>query len=73
MDRGLPALDPEIVRHRAGRQPSGGYQLGEDNYYMVREYFRTHLCATQVECARSLGLNKMTVNRHVKRIRAEWE
>jgi DNA invertase Pin-like site-specific DNA recombinase len=31
-----------------------------------------HLCGTQAECAKALNISVMTVNRHVKAIRAEW-
>lgn len=47
-------------------------ELGEENYRRVREYFRTHLCATQRECSEALGLSIMAVNRHVARIRDGW-
>jgi predicted ArsR family transcriptional regulator len=47
-------------------------ELGEENREAVRKFFSTHLCCTQVECAKALGLSSMAVNRHVKAIRAEW-
>lgn len=48
-------------------------ELGQQNLDAVREFFRTHLCCTQRECAAALGLSAMAVNRHVKTIRAEWK
>lgn len=47
-------------------------ELGQENLDAVKKFFRTHLCATQRECAESLGLSVMAVNRHVRTIRAEW-
>jgi len=47
-------------------------QLGRDNRDAVRSYFKSHLCATQRECAAALGLSVTAVGRHVKAIRAEW-
>ena len=47
-------------------------ELGQQNLERVRQYFRLHPCATQVECAEALKLSTMAVNRHVKQIRAEW-
>lgn len=47
-------------------------ELGESNLAAVRRWFASHLCGTQVECAKALGLSAMAVNRHVKTIRAEW-
>lgn len=46
--------------------------LGRENLAAVREYFSSHLCATNRECAAALGLSVMAVGRHVKTIRAEW-
>lgn len=46
--------------------------LGEANLVAVREFFASHLCATQRECAKTLGLSDMAVNRHVRTIRADW-
>jgi DNA-binding Lrp family transcriptional regulator len=53
--------------------PAPGYRIGKNNLDEVRRYFETHLCATQTECAEYLGLSPMAVNRHVKKIRAEWQ
>lgn len=47
-------------------------ELGQDNLEAVEKFFRTHLCATQRECAEALSLSAMAVNRHVKTIRASW-
>ncbi|MDQ0996932.1 hypothetical protein QFZ34_002114 [Phyllobacterium ifriqiyense] len=44
--------------------------VGQDNLSAVLNYFKTHLCATNVECAEALGLSVMAVGRHVKTIRA---
>lgn len=43
-----------------------------ENRKRVEEFMRRNLCATQRECAKSLKLALMTVNRHVRDIRAEW-
>lgn len=48
-------------------------ELGRENLAAVREWFVSHLCGTQVECARALGLSVMAVNRHVRTIRSEWK
>lgn len=47
-------------------------ERGEANQEAVRRFFAEHLCATQSECAKALGLSPMAVNRHVKAIRAQW-
>lgn len=47
-------------------------ELGEENREAVRKWFACHLCGTQRECAKDLGLSDMAVNRHVRAIRAEW-
>lgn len=47
-------------------------QLGLSNREAVRAFMASHLCATQQECAKALGLSVMAVNRHVKEIRLEW-
>jgi hypothetical protein len=47
--------------------------IGQANLEAVREYFRTHLCATNRECAAALGLSVYAVGRHAKTIRAEWQ
>lgn len=52
---------------------SAQIELGRENLAAVREWFVSHLCGTQVECARALGLSVMAVNRHVRTIRAEWK
>lgn len=49
-----------------------GYQIGHDNREAVRAYFLAHVGATNVECARALGLGVMAVGRHIKTLRAEW-
>ncbi len=72
MDSRLPALDPIIKERRRIVKGTGRTQEGADNYALVKQFFRAHLCATQAECAEALGLHPMTVNRHVKRIRGEW-
>ncbi|QWY83754.1 hypothetical protein [Rhizobium phage RHph_X3_15] len=48
-------------------------EVGRTNLDRVRQFFQTHLCATQRECAEELNLSLMAVNRHVKTIRAEWK
>ena len=52
--------------------PAPGHEIGRNNLEAVRGFFATHLCATQVECARALGLSVMAINRHVRTIRSEW-
>lgn len=49
----------------------GAREVGKKNLTAVRAYFASHLCATQRECSKALGLDVMAVNRHVKTIRAE--
>lgn len=49
-----------------------GVEIGEKNREAVRRWFATHLCGTQRECAKALGLSDMAVNRHARAIRAEW-
>lgn len=49
-----------------------GVEEGEKNRRAVREWFAAHLCGTQTECAKELGLSAMAVSRHVREIRAEW-
>lgn len=48
------------------------YELGRKNLEAVRTYFSTHLCATNVECSKALGLSVFSVGRHVKEIRNDW-
>ena len=50
-----------------------GIKVGETNLEKVRKFFKTHLCATQVECAEALGLSTMAVSRHVRTLRSEWK
>lgn len=64
------ARAPGMSEERRGN-PEAKAQ-GVANLRRVREYFETHLCATQVECAEFLGCRTETVNRHVKTIRDEW-
>lgn len=45
---------------------------GEENYGRVVAFFNAHLCATQVECSKAIGISVKAVGRHVKRIRSEW-
>lgn len=52
--------------------PAPGYAIGRDNLEAVREFFVTHLCCTQIECAKALNLSQCAVNRHVKTLRSEW-
>lgn len=49
-----------------------GHLEGLKNLRNVRRFFEAHLCATQAECAKALGLSVMAVNRHVRAIRSEW-
>lgn len=57
---------------RAGVKNLKKWREGQDNLSAVRAWFESHLCGTQVECARALGLSAMAVNRHAKKIREEW-
>lgn len=50
-----------------------GIEQGKRNREAVRAFFTAHLCATNVECAKALGLSVMAVGRHVEAIRAEWK
>lgn len=47
-------------------------ELGRNNLDRVRSFFQTHLCATNRECSKVLGLSVEAVGRHVKTIRGEW-
>lgn len=58
----------EIAQRKNWKQ----IDLGQANLEAVREYFRTHLCATNKECAAALGLSVYAVGRHAKTIRKEW-
>ena len=50
-----------------------GIEEGRRNREAVRAFFTAHLCATNVECSKALGLSIMAVGRHVEAIRAEWK
>jgi predicted ArsR family transcriptional regulator len=50
-----------------------GAQIGQSNREAVRDYFLTHIGATNVECAKALGLSVEAVGRHIKTLRREWE
>lgn len=52
--------------------PAPGYDIGRTNLEQVREFFASHLCATNRECAAALGLSVFAVGRHVRTIRSEW-
>lgn len=53
-------------------RPSGKI-IGAANLEAVREYLATHLGASNRECAIALGLSEMSVGRHVKTLRKEWD
>jgi hypothetical protein len=61
---------PEMKRNmiRTSQQ-----ELAAHNLRRVREYFATHICATQRECAAALRLSIMEINQHVYEIRREWK
>jgi hypothetical protein len=46
--------------------------VGLEYHERIRTYFQTHLCASQKQCARDLGIDISTVRKHVALIRAEW-
>jgi predicted transcriptional regulator len=50
-----------------------GEKLGHKNREAVRWFFVTHPGCSQIDCAKALGLSVVAVNRHVKRLRAEWK
>lgn len=50
-----------------------GVEEGEKNRKAVRAWFAAHLCGTQAECAKELGLSVTAVSRHAQQIRAEWQ
>jgi hypothetical protein len=56
---------------RCKNEPAGR-ELGDINQRRVEQFFRDHLCATNVECSKALGLGVMAVGRHVKTIRQTW-
>jgi biotin operon repressor len=43
----------------------------ESNFQRVLEYFRANPCTTQKQCAEALEISRVTVSKHVKKIRAE--
>lgn len=47
-------------------------QIGRRNTKRVREYMRTHIGATRIECAKALDMNVCVIGRHVGIIRNEW-
>ena len=61
---------PEMKRNmiRTSKQEPAAHNLRR-----VREYFSTHICATQRECAAALCLSIMEINQHVEKIRREWK
>lgn len=46
---------------------------GRENLERVRQWYMSHLGGKQRECAEALGLSVMAVNRHVAKLRAEWD
>lgn len=61
------------IRNDEAMMPAPGHEIGRRNLERVREYFRAHLCATNVECAEAIGLSVEAVGRHVATIRSEWQ
>jgi hypothetical protein len=49
-----------------------GRELGDHNFALVVDFYRTHPGCTRCECANFLGLSVYSVGRHVDRIRAAW-
>lgn len=47
-------------------------QLGNKNMERVRTWYLTHVCGTQIECARDLKMNVSVVCRHVFKLRKGW-
>ena len=52
--------------------PSPGIRIGRDNREAVREYFRSHVGCTRIECGKALGLSVECVGRHIYVLRTEW-
>lgn len=49
-----------------------GILIGHTNREAVREYFKTHIGCTNVECAKALNLSVYATGRHINTIRREW-
>ena len=68
-------MDEFVEAHRlfgaAGRNWKR-VELGQENLKAIRAYFAKHLCATNVECSKALGISVFAVGRHVTTIRSEW-
>ncbi len=68
---------PQQARLQNGedeKRPRGylAKEQGKRNMEMIREFFASHLCATNEECSKALGLSVFAVGRHARKIRAEW-
>lgn len=48
-------------------------EVSKKNLADIKEYFEKNPYSTQADCARALGLNPVTVNRHVKTLRQEMK
>ena len=48
-------------------------EVSKKNLTDIKEYFEKNPYSTQADCARVLGLNPVTVNRHVKTLRQEMK
>lgn len=57
-------MDGRGIHHKA---------TGDANRKLVEDYLKSHIGATQKECAAATGLSAITVNRHVAAIRQEWQ
>lgn len=45
--------------------------ISEKNKESIRSFFKNNPFCTQLECAKALGMNVMTVSKHIKSLRQE--
>ena len=48
------------------------FETSAANRAAIWNFFQENPCHSQLDCGRALDLNKQTVNKHVKAIRAGW-
>lgn len=46
-------------------------KISESNKEAIRSFFKNNPFCTQLECAKALGMNVMTVSKHIKSLRQE--
>lgn len=52
--------------------PAPGHEIERQNLERVRQFFLSHLGATNRECSAAIGLSEYAVGRHVATLRSEW-